>query len=114
MTIRELAEAFQLRIFTDETTLEQEISGGYACDLLSWVMSHLQTGDIWITVHAHLNVIAVAVLTEAVAILLPEGIEPAANVVAKANEEKIAILGSSSSSFTLCNQIAQLLAKRGE
>ncbi|NLN06377.1 MAG: AraC family transcriptional regulator, partial [Firmicutes bacterium] len=38
-------------------------------------MSHAAKGDAGITVHTHVNIVAVAVLAELVCIIIPESIE---------------------------------------
>ena len=43
---------------------DREIACGYTCDLLSHVMGRGQADMAWITVQAHMNVIAVAALLD--------------------------------------------------
>ena len=65
MNVSEFAKILDARLVTGDAGLERQVSGIYACDLLSWVMSHASLGDGWITIHTNLNVVAVALLTEA-------------------------------------------------
>ena len=71
MKIKEFADKLNLRVLTpfDE---EREITGCYSGDLLSWVMSRAQEGDVWLTVMGNINAVAVAVLTECACIVLTE------------------------------------------
>ena len=66
---------------------DAEITCGYTCDLLSWVMAHGAPGMAWVTVQTHLNVIAVAVLSEMACVILPESIEMEQESLDKAQSE---------------------------
>lgn len=109
MEVKELAKNLNLEILTQEAGLHKEVTGAYACDLLSWVMSHAQKGDAWITVHTHLNIVAVALLVEIPCIIIPEGISVEEATLKKAQDEGIAILSTSMSSYELCWNIHSLL-----
>lgn len=105
MKVKELADKLGMKILTGTEGLDKEIEGGYTGDLLSWVMSHASKGDVWITVQIHVNIIAVAVLLEMAAIIVPENIPVEDSTLEKANQEGIAILQSSESAFNLCAAI---------
>ena len=64
MKVKEMVKHLDMEALTD-AGMENEVTGVYACDLLSRVMSGCQEGDAWITVQTHLNVIAVAELDDA-------------------------------------------------
>ncbi len=94
---------------TKKMKKDQEITGGYCGDLLSWVMAHAKKGNIWITVQTHINIIAIATLLELTCIIIPENISVEKETIQKAEQEQIPILGSNLTSF----EIANLLGKRG-
>ena len=102
MKVRELAEKLGAKVLSGEENLETEISCGYSCDLLSWVMAHGKKGMAWITVQTHMNVIAVASLMEMTAVILPEGIKMEGPSLEKAREEGIAVLQSKRIAYALC------------
>lgn len=102
MKVKELADKLGMKILTGAEGLEKEVEGGYTGDLLSWVMSHAAKGDVWVTVQIHVNIIAVAVLLEMAAIIVPENIPVEDSTLEKANQEGIAILQSGESAFNLC------------
>ena len=102
MKVRELAEKLGAKVLSGEENLETEISCGYSCDLLSWVMAHGKKGMAWITVQTHMNVIAVASLMEMSAVILPEGITMEGPSLEKAREEGVAVLQSKKSAYALC------------
>ncbi len=72
MTVRELAERLDYTILTEGRGLENEVTGCYCGDLLSWVMAKAQSGDVWLTVMGNVNSIAVAMLTDCACIVLTE------------------------------------------
>ena len=47
---------------------------------------------VWITVQTHMNIVAVAVLTEIACIIIPEGIQVEEEVLNKAENEGVVIL----------------------
>lgn len=102
MNVSEFATILNARLVTGETGLERQVSGMYACDLLSWVMSHASQGDGWITIHTNLNVVAVALLTEAACIIIPENIEVEQATIDKAVREGIPILLTSLTAYQVC------------
>jgi predicted transcriptional regulator len=109
MKVKELAEKLDMKILTGEESLDKEVQGGYVGDLLSWVMSHASKGDAWITVQIHPNIIAVAVLLEMAAIIVPENIPVENATIEKASSEGIPILQSSESAFNLCAAIKAVI-----
>ncbi|HOQ07543.1 MAG TPA: DRTGG domain-containing protein [Clostridiales bacterium] len=102
MKVAELAAKLDAKVLTGENGTDREIKGVYCCDLLSWVMSHAGKSSAWITVHTHMNIVAVAVLTELSCIILPEGIEAEEATVSKAAEEGIPILSTGLTAYEIC------------
>lgn len=109
MKISELADLLQLKILTEKKDLQKDVTGVYISDLLSWVMSHANKGDVWITVHTHLNIVAVALLVEMACILVPEGIQVEDATVKKANEEGVVILSSDKTAYQIAVEISRLI-----
>ena len=75
MTLENLIALTGAKNMTPGLPLDTQVSCGYTCDLLSWVMAHGKQGMAWITVQTHMNVIAVASLMEMAAVIIPEGIQ---------------------------------------
>ena len=107
MNIGELIELTGAKNMVPEASLDTEVTCGYTCDLLSWVMAHGRAGMAWITVQTHMNVIAVASLMEMAAVIVPEGIEMEGPTLEKAKEEGICVLQSDKTAFELCALMAQ-------
>ena len=98
MTVKEIAEKLGLApvSVTDDT---REVQGGYAGDLLSWVMGRAHSGDAWITIMSNQNIVAVALLADVSCILLAEGVEPDEGVAALAAQKGINLLQSPLSAY---------------
>ena len=108
MKVSDLVKSFQLKIKAGKDRLEEEITGGYASDLLSDVIAHSRKGNIWITIQTHPNVVAVATMKELAGIILAGGREPDSGTLQKAEEEGIPILLSSLFTFELVGRLYQL------
>ncbi len=102
MNVSEFSEKLGGRILTGESSCEKQINGVYCCDLLSWVMSHAAKGSAWITVHNHVNIVAVAALTELSCIIIPEGIEAEEATLKKAASEGVVIISTDLSTYEVC------------
>ena len=91
--------------FLDALPEDAEVTCGYACDLLSWVMSHGDSGMAWTTVQTNMNVVAVAVLADMACIVLPEDIEMEKEVLDKAVGEGIVVLTSPLTSYEISGRM---------
>lgn len=108
MTVQVMAEKLGLESFCLPEG-DREVSGGYAGDLLSWVMGRAKAGDAWVTIMSNVNIVAVATLADPACIVLSEGVEPDADALAKAEAMGVNLLGSNKDTFALCAEIAALL-----
>ena len=108
MTVSEMATKLGLRIFCMPEG-DRQVTGGYAGDLLSWVMGRANAGDAWVTIMSNVNIVAVATLADPCCIVLSEGVEPDADALLKAESMGINILGSEKDTFSLCADIASII-----
>jgi hypothetical protein len=108
MTVRELAALpeFEAVCLPDG---EREILGGYAGDLLSWVMGRASEGDAWVTIMSNVNIVAVSTLADPACIVLSEGVMPDGDTLERAKEQGINILTTSLDTFDACVRIASAL-----
>lgn len=102
MTVQELITLTGATDMTPDIPKEKQVTCGYTCDLLSWVMAHGTAGMAWITVQTHMNVIAVASLMEMSAVIVPEGIQMEEATLEKAREEGVCVLQSNKTAYELC------------
>jgi len=107
MTIKELED--KLGLVKLSGVEDRDIASCYISDLLSRVLGGCKIDDVWITVQASINMVAVAMMTEASCVILPEGLTASDSVVEKANEEGLTIFSSDESAFALAIKIAELL-----
>ncbi|HYE11575.1 MAG TPA: DRTGG domain-containing protein [Patescibacteria group bacterium] len=106
--IKNISERINGKILAGEQQIDREIKGVYICDLLSWVMSHAQKGDAWITVMSHANVIAVASLLDLGCIIVPEEIEMDPDALKKADEEGIPVISTSLNAFEIAVELHKI------
>lgn len=105
MKLREIVEELDLGVKTGADKLDDEVTGGYASDLLSDVLANSEEGNIWITLQIHHNIVAIASIKGLAGILLINDREPAEDTVAKAKDEGIPILGTSLSTFEVVGRL---------
>ena len=86
-----------------------EIEAGYCSDLMSNVMAHAVSNCVWITIQAHKNSIAVALIKDIRAIIFTNDVQVEPEVIEKAKEEKINLLRTEKDSFTICGEIYGML-----
>ena len=108
MTVFDIIKIFGLRTKAGKDRLHEEVTGGYASDLLSDVIAHTRKGNIWITIQTHPNIVAVATMKELSGIILTGGREPDVETVQKAEEEGIPILVSPLLTFELVGRLYQV------
>lgn len=70
------------------------VSGLYVGDLLSFVMAKAKPGQIWLTIQAHPNVIAVASLINLSAVIVVEGVDIPQETIDMANERGVILISS--------------------
>jgi predicted transcriptional regulator len=112
--INEVRELLDLQVAAGEQGLDREVTGGYCGDLLSDVMANAPGGAVWLTIQAHQNTMAVAVLKELSAVILVNGLAPDEDTKRKADEEGIPILTSSLSAYHLAGRLFELGIGRTE
>ena len=88
---------------------EREICGGYAGDLLSWVMGRAKEGDAWVTIMSNVNIVAVCTLADPACIVLSEGVTPDAEALKRAQEQGVNIVSTKLDTFSACTRIASML-----
>lgn len=109
MKVSDLIKELELTVFCGEESLDTEIKGGYTSDLLSDVMGHMEEGMLWVTMQTHQNIVAVATLKDAAAVLVVNGASPDEETLQKGREEGIPLLGTPLSAFVISGKIYQLL-----
>lgn len=109
MKVTDLIEKLGLTLYSGESGLKNEVSGGYVSDLLSDVMGFSREGEVWVTLQTHQNVMAVASLKDLAAVILVKGFTPEPETVEHSNEEGIPILGTTMGTFETAGKLYSLL-----
>lgn len=108
MTVNELAAKCSLNPVAVPDG-EKEVEGGYAGDLLSWVMGRARENCAWITIMSNINIVAVASLADVGCIILAEGVTADENVIAIANEKGVNILSTQMTAYETAVAIGKLI-----
>jgi hypothetical protein len=106
MTVHELIKQTGWQAITDAS--DDAVTSGYVCDLLSWVMARAQPGTAWITVQAHVNVVAVAALTGCACVIIPDSIDVSEETLSAAREKGVCLLIAPCSSYGAVNVLHDL------
>lgn len=107
ITISLVAERLQLTSVSP-ISVDRVVSGAIVSDLLSYVMASGQTGQVWITVQGHANIVAVAALAGLAAVIVAGGYAPESEAEARAEEEGLALFTSPLSPYTLAGRLYEL------
>lgn len=113
MNLAELVERLDLRVLAGTGLLDRPVVGGYSGDLLSDVIAHGRKGQVWLTIQAHPNIVAVAVLKEMAAVMLAGGREPAPETVERAGKEGVVLLQTPLTAFAAAGRL-HALGLRGD
>ena len=109
MELSEIIKKLNLEILTiNQSNENTNVSGGYTSDLLSCVMAGAKKGDLWVTLQAHMNIVAVAALLDLTAIIITEGARPDQSTLLKAQEQSVVLLGSKEPSFSIVGKLWEL------
>ncbi len=108
MDVKNLVEELGLKVLCGEN-LEREISGCYCGDLLSWVMSRANEGDVWLTVMGNINSVGVAVLADVACIVLTENAALDEDALKRAIQNDVIILQTDKNSYQMAAAISKLI-----
>jgi predicted transcriptional regulator len=111
MTLAQLVNALGLEVLTGDTNMEREIKAGYTSDLLSDAIANIEEDSVWITIQRHINILGVAKLKDAAAIIIPRNLQLDENVIEKAREEGIAMLRCPQSAFEISGILYNILIR---
>jgi predicted transcriptional regulator len=111
MTLKEMVKQLDLAVLTGNDALGREVSGGYASDMLSDVLTHAGNGYVWITMQIHPNILAVASSKDLSGIIIVNGRKPEMETLKKAEQKQIPILMSPLSTYTVAGRLYELGVK---
>jgi hypothetical protein len=109
MNLQQIIDRLNLTILTETQDFAGIApTGGYSSDLLSCVMAGAKKGHLWITLQAHLNIVAVAALNEVAAVIITENAQPDAASIAKANQQGVILLSTSQPTYEINGKLWEL------
>lgn len=107
MKIGELCKAINAEVQV-AGDVDREVTRVTAGDLLSFVMGTAAEGAAWITIQAHLNVAAVAVLKDLPVIIIAAGRKAPQDLVTRCETENICIASVKETLYGACCKMAEL------
>jgi hypothetical protein len=113
MNLQQIIKQLELTVLTeprDFTSITP--TGGYTSDLLSCVMAGAKSGYLWMTLQAHLNIVAVAGLLEISAIIITENAQPDQATIDKANQQGVILLSSPLTNFEIDGRLWEMGIKQ--
>ena len=99
MTVQELTGALSLTVYHLETP-DRPVTSGYAGDLLSWGLGRAERDCAWFTIMSNQNVAAVALMADVACVVLTEGVVPDADLLRRAEEKEVNLLGTGEDTYT--------------
>ena len=109
MNLQQIIDQLNLKVLTEPRDFAgMAPTGGYSSDLLSCVMAGAKRGQLWITLQAHLNIVAVAALNEVAAIIITENAQPDAASIEKANQQGVIMLATSQATFEINGKLWEM------
>ncbi len=108
MKLKELVKDLNLNVVVGNDLLDRSVTGGYAGDMLSDVLTNANKGNVWITMQIHPNVMAVASSKDLSAIILVNGRKPEPEMLKKAQQKKVPILVSPWSAYKVVGRLYEL------
>lgn len=108
MKLAKIVDKLELENVIQSVDLAQEVTGGYCSDLLSNVMGNAEAGDLWITLQAHQNIIAVASLIDLAGIIVASGAKLEEDTISKAKKENIPLFTTDLPIYEVAGQLYNL------
>ena len=109
MTVEQLAEKLNIKIFAGKGGVGRQVCGCYIGDLLSWVMGRAHEDDAWLTVMGNINAVAVATLADTACIILTENAPLDLEAKEKADEQDVPVLVTEENGYDTAIKIYELL-----
>ena len=105
MKLKDLVEKTGLETLTNLEN--KEVVGVFISDMLSDVMANAQTGNLWLTVQTHSNIVSAANLIDISAIIVTLGKEVPQKTIDLANRYHVVIFSSKESSYNLTKKLIE-------
>jgi hypothetical protein len=109
MNLQQIIEKLDLTVLTEPRDFSAITpTGGYTSDLLSCVMAGAKNEYLWVTLQAHLNIVAVAALLEVAAIIITEDAQPDQATIDKANQQGVVLLSTPKPTYEIDGKLWEM------
>lgn len=108
MTVQNLIQSMDLAAF-HLAQPHRPVTSGYVGDLLSWVMGRAGQDSAWLTIMSNQNVAAVALMADVSCVILTEGVQPDPDLLRRAQEKEVNLLGTALDTFSAACCLGTLL-----
>jgi hypothetical protein len=108
MRLEEIASELHLRELTPGVVRSEEVTGGYASDMISDVMAYSPAGGVLITGQAHLSMVSAAGLTGLQGVIFASGRMPEQAVTDRAGAENLCLYSSSADTFEIAGRLYEM------
>ena len=109
MELKAIIDQLNLTVLTTPKPFDQVVpANGYTSDLLSCVMAGAKNKGLWVTLQAHMNIVAVAALLELSAVIITESAMPDPATIAKANDQGVTLLATKAPSFEVVGRLWEM------
>src|ERR1044072_4108598 len=106
MNLQQIIDQLNLTVLTEPRDFASLTPlGGYSSDLLSCVMAGAKKGFVWTTLQAHLNIVAVAALTEVAAVIITENAQPDSASIEKANQQGVILFSAPQPTYEISGKL---------
>jgi len=108
MELFNILDKMELNTIAGRADPARQAKGVFVSDMLSDVMSQVPRDYIWVTNQVHENVIAIAYFRHLAAVILTCDHQPDADLVARAEEKGVLLLGCSADAFEIAGRLWQM------
>lgn len=108
IVLKSVIEKLHLEVLSGIDRVDRPVEGGYASDLLSCAMQGAKKDFLWVTLQAHMNVVAVASLCNLAGVIITEGKRPSSETIIKAEAEGVVLLLTPQNTFTVVGRLGSL------
>lgn len=103
-------KTLDLKLQTSPQTLGRQIQGAFCGDLLSDVLAYASPGYLWITIHRHRNIVAVATLVNLSGIIITGNRKPDEDTLQTAEKEGLPLFTTPLDNFYTSGKLYHILS----
>ncbi len=107
----EIVNKLELTAHNNFQATRRRITGAYCGDLLSDVLANASPGNLWITIHRHRNIIAVAVLINLAGIIITGNRKPDTDTLEYTLRENIPLFTTPLDNFQASGRLYNILSR---